>query len=148
MTVSSVERSTRGAGRRAVARGAAVAALTLDQGAVLANQKVEMGTLLVGKLEEDLLAFGVLEFLAVLLEEAVRTALATNADHQRLLIVDTAGEPLGAVGEEAFRGVLEEEERRARLEVRVTQQQLAVARLELAQMLLFLLREVLEDLAA
>ena len=49
-----------------------------------------MGALLVGELEEDLLAFGVLEPLAVALEELVRAALALDADEQRLLIVDAA----------------------------------------------------------
>ena len=60
-----------------------------------------MLALLVGELEEDLLAFGVLEALAVLLEEAMRAALAADADHQRLLIVDAAQQPLGAFGEQA-----------------------------------------------
>ena len=43
-----------------------------------------MGAFLVGKLQEDLLAFGVLEPLAVALEELVRAALALDADEQRL----------------------------------------------------------------
>ena len=46
--------------------------------------------LLVGELEEDPLAFGVLEALAVALEEPVRAALAADADQQRLQVVDAA----------------------------------------------------------
>ncbi len=47
------------------------AALTLHEGAVFADEQVEMGALFVGELQEDLLAFGVLETLAVFLEEAM-----------------------------------------------------------------------------
>ena len=43
---------------------------------VFANQQFEMGALLVGELEKDPLALGVLELFAVTLEEAVRAALA------------------------------------------------------------------------
>ena len=107
-----------------------------------------MLALLVGELEEDLLALGVLEPLAVLLEEAVRAALAADADHQRLLIVDAAHQPVGAFGEQAVGGALEEQERRTRLELRIALQQLGVARFELAEMFLFLEREILEHLAA
>ena len=52
------------------------------------NQQIEVRALFVGELEEDALAFGVLEALAVPLEELVRPALALDADEQRLLIVD------------------------------------------------------------
>ena len=136
------------AAERRRARPAAGAALALDERAVLANQQIEVVALLVGELEEDLLALGVLEPLAVLLEEAVRAALAADADHQRLLIVDAAHQPLGAFGEQAVGGALEEQERRPRLELRIALQQLAVARLELAEVLLLLQREILEHLAA
>ena len=44
-------------------------ALAFDEQAVLADEQVEVRPLLVGELEEDLLAFGVLEPLAVALEE-------------------------------------------------------------------------------
>ena len=135
-----------GGGRAGVP--AAGAALALDERAVLADQQIEVLALLVGELEEDLLAFGVLEPLAVLLEEAVRAALAADADHQRLLIVDAAHQPFGAFGEQAVGGALEEQERRPRFELRIAPQQLAVARLELAEMFLLLEREILKHLAA
>ena len=73
------------------------------QGAVLADQQLEVRALLVGELEEDPLAFGVLEPLAVALEELVRAALALDADEQRLLIVHAAAQLLRAVGEDAVR---------------------------------------------
>ena len=47
-----------------------------------------MVALLVGELQEYLLAFGILEAFAVLLEEPVGAALTADANHQRLLIVD------------------------------------------------------------
>src|SRR5687767_14376982 len=118
-----------GGGRRG-SSAAAGAALTLDERAVLANQQIEVIALLVGELEEDLLAFRVLEPLAILLEEAVRPALAADPDHQRLLIVDAAHQPFRAFGEQAVRGALEEEERRPRFELWITAQQLGVAGLE------------------
>ena len=46
-----------------------------------------MDALLVGELEEDALALGLLEALAVFLEELVRAALAADADEQRAAIV-------------------------------------------------------------
>src|SRR2546429_8954105 len=107
-----------------------------------------MLALLVGELEKDLLAFGVFEALAVLLEEAVRIALAADADEQRLLIVDAAQQAVGALGEQAVRRALEEQERRTGLELRIAREQLAVARLELSQMLLLFGRELLEHLPA
>ena len=103
--------------------------------------------LFLGELHEDLLAFGVLEPLAVLLEEAVRAALAADADQQRLLVVDALGEPVGALGEQPVGGALEKQERRTRLQLRIGRQQLRVARLERAEMLLFLFGELLEDRA-
>ena len=104
--------------------------------------------LLVGELEKDLLAFRVLEALAVALEEAVRAALAPDADHQRLPIVDALGQLLGAGGEQAVGGAFEKQERRPRLELRILLQQLLVARLQRAQMLLLFLGQLLEDAAA
>ena len=50
--------------------------------------------LLLGELEEDTLAFGFVEALAVLLEESVRTSLAADADEQCLLIVDAVAQPI------------------------------------------------------
>src|SRR5688572_13870836 len=111
--------STRGArsgGAVALPARTPSAALALDERAVLTYQEIEVGAFLVRELQEDLLALGVLELLAVLLEEPMRAALAADADHQRLLVVDPAHQPLGAVGEESLGGVLEEEERRPRLE--------------------------------
>ena len=52
-----------------------------------------MLTLFFGKLEEDLFAFGVFEAIAVAFEEVVRSALALDADEQRLEIVDALAEP-------------------------------------------------------
>ena len=129
-------------------RGRAGAALALHERPVLAHQQIEVCAFFVGELQEDLLAFRVLELLAVLLEEAVRAALAADADHQCLLIVDAAHQPFGAIGEQSVRRALEEQERRPRLELRVALEQLAVARLELAQVLLLLARQILENLAA
>ena len=91
----------RDARQRPCARNRRAAALALDERAVLADEQVEMLALLVGELEEDLLALRILESLAVLLEEPVRAALATDADEQRLLIVDAAQQALGALGEQA-----------------------------------------------
>ena len=103
--------------RRAARRGRAPGARA--SGAVLADQQIEVLALLVGELEEDLLAFGVLEPLAVSLEELVRAALALDADEQRLLIVDAVAQLLGALGEQAVGRALEEQERRPRLELRI-----------------------------
>src|SRR3954463_12015547 len=123
------------------------ASLSFDERPILANEKVEVSALFVGELEEDLLAFGILEALTVFLEEAVRSALAPDSDHQRLLIVDAVDQTLGALGEQAVRRPLEEQEGRAGLEMRVAPQQLGVPILECGQMFLFLCREVVEDLA-
>ena len=68
--------------RFAVRRGRTRAGgcLLLAQQAILADQQLEVLALFFGELEEDLLALGVLEPLAVALEEAVRAALAADAD--------------------------------------------------------------------
>src|SRR2546427_4813552 len=126
----------------------AAASLPLHERAILAHEQVEVGALLVGELEEDLLALRVLEALTVLLEEAVRVPLAADADQQRLLIVDAAQQAVGALGEQPVGRPLEEEERRPRFELRIAREQLAVASFELAEMLLLLPREILEHLAA
>ena len=84
---------------RFAAPALARAALALDERAVLANQQLEVLALFVGKLQEHLLAFGIFEPLAVALEEAVRAALAANADAIRLEIVDAvAAQLIGAGG--------------------------------------------------
>ena len=75
--------------------------------------------LLVGELEEDLLALRVLEPFAVPLEEPVRRALAADADLQRLPVVDALRDLVGARGEQPVGRALEEQERRPRLELRV-----------------------------
>src|SRR4051812_12464299 len=123
------------------------ASLSFDEGPVLANEQVEVSALFVGELEEDLLAFGILEALTVFLEEAVRSALAADSDHQRLLIVDAVDQTLGALGEQAVGRPFEEQESRTGLEVRVAPQQLGIPVFECGQMFLFLCREVVENLA-
>ena len=133
--------------RRAPAGPTTGAALALHERAVLADQQIEMVAFFVGKLQEDLLALGVFESLAVFLEEPMRAALASNTDHQGLLIVDAAHQPFGALGEEAVGGAFEEEERWARLELGIAPQQLAIARLEFAEVFLLLHRQILKDLA-
>ena len=72
--------------------GPACPALPLDEGAVLANEQIEMIALFVGELEEDLLALGILEPFPVFLEEPVGAALAADADQQRLLVVALSGD--------------------------------------------------------
>src|SRR5436190_6217127 len=124
------------------------ATLPLDERAVLPDEQVEVLALLVGKLEKDLLALRILEALAVLLEEPVRVALAADADEERLLIVDTAQQTIGAFGEQTIRRAPEEEERRPRFKLRVARHQLAVAPFELAQVLLLFRRQIMEYLAA
>ena len=119
---------TRGGFAARLCRGAAV---PLHERAVLADQQFEVLALLVGELEEDLLALGVLEALAVALEEAVRAALAADADAIGLEIVDAvAAQLLGAGREQAVGRALEEQERRPRLELRILLEQLLVALLE------------------
>ena len=146
-----VETSARGgarsSGRGRRSRSSTTATLAFDESLVFANQQIEVRTFLVGKLQKDLFALGVLESFAVLLEEAMRAALASDADHERLLIVDTTREPLGAFRKEAVGGALEEEERRSRLELWIALQQLRISCFEFDEVLLLLEREVLKDLA-
>ena len=87
--ISNYHRAPRAATDPRCAR-AASPSLALEKRAVLANEQVEMLALLVCEFQEDLLAFGILEALAVFLEEAVRAALAADADHEGLLVVDPA----------------------------------------------------------
>src|SRR5688572_5198721 len=104
--------------------------------------------LLVGKLHENLFAFGILEALSVFLEEPVRSALAFDADEQRLLVVDALAEPIGSFGEKTVCRALKEEERGARLELRVHLEQLGVSPFERTEMLLLFFGKFLEDGAA
>ena len=62
-----------------------------------------MGAFLIGKLQEDLLALGVLEPFAVALEELVRAPLALDPDEQRARIVDAAAAQLLGAGVEQTR---------------------------------------------
>src|SRR2546425_1520092 len=133
---------------RYAARGLPRAALPFDERPVLANEQVEVRALLVGELEEDLLAVGVLEAFAVLLEEAMRAALAADANHERLLVVDAAREGLRAFGEQPVRRALEEEERRPRFELGIAREQFLVSAPELAQMMALFLGKALEDNSA
>jgi hypothetical protein len=69
-----------------------------------------MGTLLVGKLQEDLFPFRVLEPLAVALEEFVRAPLALDPDEQGPRVVDAAAaQLLGAGVEQAAGGAFEKQ---------------------------------------
>src|SRR5262245_17758184 len=87
---------------RSASAGAAV--LAAQERPVFADQPLQVIALLVRELQEDLLALGVLEPLAVALEEAMRAALAADANLVRLAIVDAvAREVVGAFGEEAVR---------------------------------------------
>src|ERR671910_2793867 len=107
-----------------------------DEALVLADEQLEMLLLLFGKLHEYLFAFGVFEPLAVLFEEAMRPALALDADEQRLLIVDALAQTIGAFCEKAICGAFEEEKRRPRLELRIHFHQLRVSVLERAEVFL------------
>src|SRR5690242_15754886 len=119
------------------------ASLALHQRAVFAHEQIEVRAFFIGEFEKDLLALGILEALAVLLEEAMRAALAADADEQRLLIVDAVDEPFAAFGEESVGGAFEEQEGRPRLELRVALQQLRVPFFERAEMMFLFRREVL-----
>src|SRR5712672_1412650 len=94
-----------------------------------------MDPFLVGEFQEYLLALGVLEPLAVFLEEAVRAALASDADEQRFLIVHAAAQLFGPFREQSARRAFEKQERRARLEPGIAGEQLAVACLQRAEVL-------------
>src|SRR4030095_8126389 len=135
-------------GRRGGTSRASLTTLALHQRTVLANKQVEMVALFVSELQEDLFALGVFEALAVLLEEAMRASLAADPDDQRVLSVDAAHQPFGALSEQAVGSALEEQERRTRFELWVAAEQFAVARLEFAQVFLLLHREILEHLPA
>src|ERR1043165_5152089 len=97
------------------------------------------------ELEEDALAFGFLEALAVFLEEAVGRALAADADEQGASVADALLLQLvSAGGKQAVRRALEKQERRLRLEVGNMSEKLAIARFERAEVLALLGRQPLE----
>src|SRR5262245_6973508 len=81
--------------------------------AVVADEQQKVLTFLVGKFEKDTFPFGILEALAVPFKEPMRTALTTDSDQQRLLIVDGFAELLRARAEQAAGGSLEKQKRRA-----------------------------------
>jgi hypothetical protein len=112
------------------------ALLTIDERAILADQQLEVLAFLAGEFEEDLLAFGILEAIAVAFEEPVGRAFAADANHQCLAIVDALGQLFGARGEQTVGRALEKQEGRTRFEQRVGLQELLVARFELAEMFL------------
>src|SRR5204863_6157091 len=87
----------------------AAPALPIDERPVLADQKLEMRTLFIGELEKNLFAPGVLEFVAIALEETVRSAFALDPDHQRLTIVEAIHQPVGRRGKQPICRSLEEE---------------------------------------
>src|SRR6185503_2588736 len=122
--------------------------LPLDEQAILADQQLEMCAFFVSKVEKDLLAFRVLELLSISLEESIGTALALDADHERLPIVDAVCEAIGRGGEQPIGGALEKEERGPRFELRILLEQLAVALLQGTEMFLFLRGELFKDAAS
>src|SRR5262245_43825212 len=121
--------------------------LPFAQRAVLAHEQLAVGPLFVRELAQSLLARGILEALAVALEELVRTALAPDADEQRLLVVHPFGQLFGSGGEEAAGGALEEEEGRTRFELRIARGERRVTLLQRAEMLALLGGELLEHRA-
>src|SRR4026208_290686 len=103
-----------------------------------------MRALLVGALQGDLLAFRVFAPLAVALEGLVRSALALDADEERLLIVHALAQLPGALGEEAARRSLEEQEGRPRLELRIAGEERGLPFLQRPEVLALFPRELLE----
>src|SRR5262249_633801 len=93
----------------------------------------------------DLLAFGVLEAIAISFEELMRTPLALDPDEQRLQIVHAFPQRLGAFREQTVGCSLEEEKRRPRLELRIGGKKLGVAFPESRQMLALFRRQALKD---
>src|SRR4026209_274505 len=81
--------------------------LALHDGAIFADEQLEMLPLLVRELQEDPLALGVLEAFAVSLEETMRATLAPDADHQGLAIVHALRQLLRARREQAVGRPLE-----------------------------------------
>src|SRR5438552_6832691 len=122
------ERSSAGnsAARGRPARGARRRALARAQRAILADQEIQMDALFVGELQEHALAFRFLEALAVAFEELVRSALALDADEERLLVVHALAQFLRAFGEQPAGGALEKQKCRPRLELGVAGDQLAI----------------------
>src|SRR6476661_481404 len=84
------------------ARGPA-APLALDQRTIFADEELEVRAFFVGELQEDLLALGVFELVAVSLEEAMRAALALDPEHKGLAVVHPVRQTSGARREEPLR---------------------------------------------
>src|SRR5437867_2961806 len=124
------------------------AMLALEKRLVLARQQLEVSPLFLRELEEDLLAVRVLEPLAVLLEELVRTALALDANQQRLFVVDALTQLLGGRGEQSARRALEDQEHRARFELGILDLEFPVSLLELGQVPSLFKRQPPKDTAA
>src|SRR4029079_16315377 len=104
-----------------------------------------MRALLVRKLQEDLFPFRVLEPLSIALEEFVRAPFTLDPDEQRPRIVDAAAaQLLGAGLEQAAGSAFEKQKRGVGFELRVLRGELAVARLQHAEMLPLFGRELLK----
>ena len=123
-------------------------ALALDQILVFANQQLQVRLLFLGEFHEDLLAFGILESLAVFPEEAMRASLAADADHERLLVIDAFRQAFGSFREQAVRRALEKQKRGSRFQQRIRGQQLRISRFERTQMLLLFPGQFLKYAAA
>src|SRR5262245_1859306 len=102
-------RSTRGLQGH---RPGSTRALPVRECAVFANEQFQVRALLVSEFQEDLLALGVFETLAVTFEKLVRAALALDPDQQCLLIVDTLAKFRRPFIEKPVGGSLEKKERR------------------------------------
>src|SRR4029079_2152037 len=126
---------------------AAAPTLAIAKRFVFADQQFEVRTFLVGELEEHLLALRILEPFAVTLEELVRTALAADADEERLRIVHSLAQLLGTFGEQPVGCTLEKQKRRTRLQLRILGVEVAIPLLQRAEVLLLLFGEPLENSA-
>src|SRR5262249_19480638 len=109
-------------------------------------EELEVIAFLFRELEEHALALRLLEALAVPLEEAMRRALTADADEQGLLVGAFPCQLFGARGKETVRRALEKQKRRLRLERRIAGDELAIARLQGAEMLVLLGGQLVEDL--
>jgi len=121
--------------------------LPFAQRAVLAHEQLVVRALFVRELEKHLLTLGILEAFAVALEELVRSALAPDADQQRLLVVHSFGQLFGSGGEQAAGGAFEEEKGWARFELRIARGERRVALLQRAEVLALLGGELPEHRA-
>src|SRR5262245_38508663 len=143
-----MQTSARGSGQPRETFRRTLAPLSIAERFVFADQEVAVRAFFLGEFEEDLLALGILETLAVALEELVRAALALDADEQRLFVVHALAQLLGTLGEQPARRAFEEQKRRPRFELRVLRDQFLVALLQRAEVFLFFFVQFLEDGAA